>query len=428
MKVKETPWTARVGVVLALVAGVFLLPGLVFGERDAFGFGGSSIHIDDDGDSMSVSITRDGYQAKFEVDAKFALNDAETDVASLAAGGEFGLMEKSGGVKHEYKVEAGKDGALVRSYKRDGKAMPMDAAGKQWLANALPKLLRETGFDADARVGRFLKKGGPAAVFAEIDLIEGDYARASYLGALLAQAKLDGAQLDRAVTLAGKIGSDFEKRRALSAALASQKVDAPRSVALLKVAATIGSDFERAELLVAAAEQLDTDAAVRDAWLAAAEGIGSDFELRRTLVEALDESARDPALVAGVLALAARRMGSDFELRSLLEAATGSIGKDHALAAAYITASTAISSDFERREALCALLDDATLDAGALASLLDAAAGIGSDFERLQVMAQVAPRIAGDAALVARYRELSRELGTHERGEALKALDDATAL
>lgn len=427
MKVKETPVTARVGVVLALVAGVFLLPGLVGGERVAFGGSSTNIHIDDD-DNMSVSITRVGYQAKFAVDAKFALNDAETDVATLAAGGEFRLMEKSGGTKHEYLVEADKAGTLARSYKRDGKALPLDAVGKQWLAGALPKLLRESGVDVDGRVGRFLARGGPDAVFAEIGLIASDYARASYLGALLAQAKLDGPQLDRAVTHAGKIGSDFEKRRALSAALASQRVDAPRSVALLQVASTIGSDFERAELLVAAAEQLDAGDAVRAAWIAAAEGIGSDFELRRTLEEALDEGGKDPALVAAVLELAARRISSDFELRSLLQAATSGIGKDRVQAAAYIAASKAISSDFERREALCALLDDATLDAASLGELLDSAASIDSDFERLQVMQMAAPLVAGDAALTTRYRALSRDLDDHERGEALKALDDATRL
>lgn len=427
MTVKQTPWTARMGVVLALVAGVFLLPGLVGGERVAFGGSSTNIHIGDD-DNLSVSITRSGYQAKFEVDAKFALDAAEADVATLAAGGEFRLMEKSGGTKHEYSVEADRSGALVRSYKRDGKAMPLDAVGKQWLAGALPKLLRESGFDAEARVARFLERGGPDAVFGEIGLIESDYARASYLGALLAQAKLDGPQLDRAVTLAGRIGSDFEKRRALSAALSSQRVDAPRSVALLEVAGTIGSDFERAELLIAAAEQLDASAAVRAAWIAAADGIGSDFELRRTLEEALDEGGADPALVTAVLELAARRMGSDFELRSLLQAATDGIGKDRGMAQAYIAASKSISSDFERREALCALLDDATLDAASLAELLDSTAAIDSDFERLQVMRMAAPLVAGDAALATRYRALSRDLDDHERGEALKALDDATRL
>jgi beta-lactamase regulating signal transducer with metallopeptidase domain len=428
MTVKQTPVTARVGVVVALVAGVFLLPGVVLGERDVFESFGTSIHIDDDGDGVRASIRRNGYQAKLEVDGKYALDDTESDVARLAPGAEFELMEKKGGIKHEYRVEADGKGALTRSYKRDGKAAAFDAAAKQWLAEALPRLMRETGIDAEARVGRFLKRGGAAAVFGEIDLIGADYSKASYLGALLSQAQLSGPELDRALAIASGIGSDYEKRRALSAALTKQKVADPQLAMLLKAGATIGSDFERAELLTAAARHLGADAAVREAWLAAADGIGSDFELRRALAEGVEHRGSDPALVAGALGIAAKRMGSDFELRTLLESAAPGVGADRALADAYLAATRAIDSDFERREALNALLDGSRLDAAGLDGVLTSTAGMGSSFERRQVLEKLASKVAGDAALAKRYREVARGLDDFERGEALKALDDATRM
>jgi hypothetical protein len=53
---------------------------------------------------------------------------------------------------------------------------------------------------------------------------------------------------------------------------------------------------------------------------------------------------------------------------------------------------------------------------------------MGSDFEQREVLSKLAPKIAGDAALSKRYREVARGLGEFERGEALKALDDAMQL
>jgi beta-lactamase regulating signal transducer with metallopeptidase domain/uncharacterized protein YjbI with pentapeptide repeats len=428
MKVKETPLAARVAVVVALAASVFVLPGLAFGGRDvSFGIG-ESIHIDDDQDGTSVSITRKGYQAKLEIEGAYTLDALESDVATLGAGGKFDLYEKKGGVENEYLVKADRAGVLTRSYEHEGKPAPFDAKAKQWLAVALPAIWRETAIDADARVARILKRGGPAAVLAEIDLIGADYGKARYLGALLAQAQLAGADLDRVLVVARGIGSDYEKRSALSVALERQTIDAKQLAMVLQAGATIGSDYERAELLTAAAKRLGTDAAVRDAWLAAADGIGSDYELRRTLQAAIERRDASAQLVAGALAIGGKRIGSDFELRSVLETAAPAVGADAALAGAYLGATEEITSDFERRSALTALLDEAKLDAAAIDGVLTSAAGIGSDFERREVLTRLAPRVAGDATLSKRYREVARGLGDFERGEALKALDDAMQL
>jgi beta-lactamase regulating signal transducer with metallopeptidase domain len=426
MKVKGTPVAARVLVVLALVGGVFVLPGLAFGERiiDT----GDSIHISTDDDESSITISRKGYKAKLEVEGKYALDEAETDVATLSPGGSFKLYENKSGDENEYLVKADRSGALTRSYERDGKATPIDAKAKRWLAEALPRIVRETAFDAEGRVGRILKRGGPAAVLAEIDLIGSDFAKSRYLGALLAKAQLSDADLERALAVARGIKSDYEKRQALSAALERQTVAPAQMTMMLQAGATIGSDYERAELLTAAAKHIGTDAGVREAWLAAADGIGSDYELRRTLETPVDRRDTDAAVVAGVLAVGGRRIESDFELRSLLGSAAPAVGADRALAEAYLSAASSIGSDFERREALVALLDVAKLDSASLGGVLAATAGMGSDFEQRTVLEKLAPRIAGDAELSKRYRDVARGLGEFERGEALKALDDAMQL
>ena len=68
--------------------------------------------------------------------------------------------------------------------------------GKAWLSQILPKVIRQTGFGAASRVARILKAKGPAGVLAEIDLIEGSWAKRIYFTELLKTAarRRDGAR------------------------------------------------------------------------------------------------------------------------------------------------------------------------------------------------------------------------------------------
>jgi hypothetical protein len=84
-----------------------------------------------------------------------------------------------------------------------------------------------------------------------------------------------------------------------------------------------------------------------------------------------------------------------------------------------------LGSDFERRGALVALVEGARLDAANLKQALEATAELGSDFEKRNVLDALAPHVARDPELGRRYREIARGMDAHERGAALRALDDA---
>ena len=155
--------------------------------------------------------------------------------------------------------------------------------------------------------------------FAEVELAGTDFAKAGYLGNLLAKARLTPAELDRAITAMAAIDSDFELRQALARAFDSQEFDEARFFRLLEVASTIESDFERGELLLPLVDRLPDSPAAHEAWLAAASKVGSDFELGRVLARALETELGDAAFTARVLATASERMGSDFELRQTME-------------------------------------------------------------------------------------------------------------
>jgi beta-lactamase regulating signal transducer with metallopeptidase domain len=427
MNTQGIAWPIRVGVIAALVTAPFLLPGCRVGDlRTGHDRVSTRVSISDDGES-SVTVRRAGYSLVMESSGKATFAEDESDLATLEAGAVFTLTERLSGVKHAYVVKADGAGALSRAYSRDDKAMPMDATARQWLAAALPRMFRESGHDAGARVDRLLARGGPARVLAEVALAGSDHAKADYLGRLLRVATLDTAEIGLALAAATGIGSDYELSRALGLALETQPLDAPRFTLLLNAANRIGSDHDRAELLTAAAKRLPANADARAAWLAAAAQIGSDYELRRSLAAALEPRDHDPGCAPALVALAAERLGSDFELRSLLETVAPRAA-DPALAAAYLAAVRRLDSDFERRTALITLLDKCRLDTVNLQGALDAAAGLGSDFEKRTVLAALAGRVAADPVLNRRYREVARTMNDFERGAALQALDDAMGI
>ena len=354
----KSTWPARAGALAVLSAGIFLLPGCGPAGFGEIGGGSStSISISDDGDTR-MSVRRPGYSMKMESDGELTFAGDESDVAALSAGGTFSLTEKVAGVEHVYKVKADAAGRLERTFSRDGDELALDAEARQWLAEALPRMFRESGLDADARVGRLLARGGPELVLAEIDLAVSDHAKSTYLGRLLGTVQLDAQQFERALASAAKLGSDHELRTALELGLSTQALDSARVTALL-----------------ATAKQLD----------------------------------------------------SDFELRSLLERVAPR-GGDPEVAASYLSAARELDSDFERRSALVALLEGAKLDGAGLAEALEVASGLGSDFEKRTVLELLASSVAADPDLNRRYRDVARGMSDFERGEALRALDDAMSI
>ncbi len=319
--------------------------------------GGQSASISISDDDASVRVKRSGYSLILRAEGKMSFQADESDLATLEAGGKFDLSEKLDGVLREYEVRADRSGQLTREFFLEGKLIEPDAAAQEWLAAALPRMFRESGFDAEARVGRLLARGGPELVLQEVDLAGTDYAKGSYLRLLLEQAELDATQAERTLLSAAKIDSDYELSQFLQRSLKS----------------------------------LPAGSAPQAGWLAAARQLDSDYELGQAIQEALKRSGSDETFTTALVGLAAEQLDSDYELGQVLQRVAKQ-AMSPALAAAYLTAAGELGSDYERR---CAL-------------------------------EECASSVAADPELNRRYRELSRSMGDYDRGQALKALDDAT--
>lgn len=415
------PATRRTALTLALAAAI-ALPGLAVSTYAPPAQAGWFENIFEGGsESYSYRASENGESLSVKQRGKVGFNEAETDVVHLAAGAELRIEETKGGITREIRFH-GVDGKIVRDYEVEGDEKALDAEGRAWLAGLLPRVLRESGIDADARGKRFLARGGADALLSEIEKIKGDYAARRYLEVLFENTALDAAQLKRALTAADGIDSDYELRQALVTAFDSQKLTPEHQAQVLASATSIGSDFELAELLSHFAETQPVQGAALPAWQRALATIGSDFEHRRVL-DALVERGRNTPGAARIALESAADIGSDFELRQVLENAAPATRLDTATQAAWFRAAAGLGSDFEHRSALEAVIKAGPVDVALANDVIDSLAEIGSDFEARQVLEALAGKMPADATLIARYRAAARDLGDFERGQAEKALD-----
>jgi beta-lactamase regulating signal transducer with metallopeptidase domain len=419
MKLSSIPKRWRWGAAVAALCALIALPGVLIVARDSdaslsitYRQGGSTYR------TLSTMPTP-GERLRIEVDGDVEFNARESDVVRLGPNAYVEIEETRGAVTRMIRI-VGKDGRIVHQYSVGQTVRPFDDDGRAWLAQKIPDIFRMTGFDAERRAKRILSQGGPARLIAEIDAINGDYARAEYLGQLFAQAQLDEPQFAKAMTQVEVIESDFEKRRALEIALERDLFTPAYQTRLLTIAAGFESDFERAEWLSQAIPRFEIGEAERVEWTTMLNTFDSDFERRRTL-ERVIEAGRPQATAIAIALQSARAMDSDFERRSLLEKAAGSgIGiADND----YLQVVDAMGSDFEQREALLALIKSGMPSRERSDAILRSARGIESEFERSQVLDALAAKMPDDAELIRSYRGLIRGMSNEARGSAERALD-----
>lgn len=330
------------------------------------------------GSSTEIEISRPGYALNFSADGDFSFNAAETDLAGLDD--EAALEEERDGVTRRVEFEA--DGNTIsHRYTVDGDLVAFEPAGRQWLAQAIPRVLRETGLNAEARAARLYAAGGSEAVLNEVDQIGSTHGRSAYLTALFNLGTLSAPALERALTQSLALDSDYNLRSTLEALLARQTLSSPQQGRMLERTAQLDSDYERRLLLIAVLPQLQADAA--GAWFAALQPMSSDYE-RRMALEAWLGSRTDPP---GQALDALQAMQSDYERRVVLEALAQRVS-GAAEARHYVAAASAMSSDYERRMALQALASR-PLTADMAGAIRDGASQIHSDYERAQVLEQL---------------------------------------
>jgi beta-lactamase regulating signal transducer with metallopeptidase domain len=406
--------------------------------------------------SGNFTWSNNGEKLQVNYEGTFEFTDDDTDVRSLSPGGHLKIREVRMMRDRSIEFRADASGKIERRFWSGSSERPYEPEGRQWLAEVLPRFIRQTGIGAPQRVARFLRQGGVPAVLDEITRIEGSWARRTYYAELLKSDQVDARATEQILTRVGKdidsdfelasllissadkllvneaarkayfdaarsIESDFELRRVLSSALKKGPVSPEVLAGVLDTSLSIDSDFEAASLLIQIAKLQPIDTRTRDGFFKAAAGIESDFEQRRVLNEMAANPESGPETVAAVLAVAPE-IDSDFEAASLLLTVLKSHAVEGTLRVPFFKAVSTIDSAFERGRVLKTVAKRTDASNETIVEILRATQPMGSSFEASQVLLAVAGshQIKGEARDL--YITAAERLGNFEQGQVLAAL------
>jgi hypothetical protein len=338
--------------------------------------------------SGTVSWSRDGETLVVEYRGAFTLNETDTDIVTMAPGARVRISDGRWLRSRSIEFTADASGNITRRYFAGSGERPFEPEGREWLAQVLPRFVRQSAMFAKDRVARFLRKGGVDAVLTEISQIEGSYGKRVYLTQLVRQATIDPASARRVLDQAGR---------------------------------EIDSDYELATLLIDSADRLLVDEATRQAYLDAARTLESDYEMRRAYTAALKRGTTSPALIASLLE-ASRALDSDYEAATVLLDVLKSHPIEGEARAPFLEALATVDSSYEKGRVLQALVRQDAVSADTLLGVVEAAARIESDHESAQVLIAAARSHALSGPARDAYIRAAERLGNHDRDRSLAVL------
>ncbi len=371
-----------------LMVFALLLVGVALSVASAQQSGSStrtSVHVNND--DWVMNRRENGRELRIRIKGKPEFTDDYSDLKALPAGGSLRVEETRGSTTRKLEIETDASGNQRRSYYVQGKAHEFDSEARQWLSVLLLEMVRQSGFDAERRVGRIFAQGGAGAVLDEVSRINSDYAKRVYLRELMANHQIDSVAAQRVVQIAARemssdhekrqvlarvaekhlddqkvlsefiaaiatINSDYERGQTLAAVLKRGSLTADQLKSVLQSVAGISSDYEKAQALIRIANAYPAEAAAQPAFFDAVGGINSDYEHSRVLLALLRGKPSGEALKLALKSTAS--ISSDYEkARVLLQVAA--LGKDdEEIRRALVEASKSISSDYERGRVLSA--------------------------------------------------------------------------
>jgi len=376
-----------------------------------------------DGGTMNVRIAIDGDSFDIKSDGAIDLAPDGSGVTAVADGGYLDIRRR-GSAGRRVRFE-GEHGSVARQFFSGNDEQPWSPEADRFVAEVMPIVLRETGINADERVSWLLANRGQLGLLDEIDLIRSDFVQRIYTERYAQSTEIAPADFLRLMKIAEtNMGSDFDLRTTLTSVYDAQLPTSDRLIALLDAGRSISSDFDARTLLEAVGPRMSAGEAAASAYLEVAATIGSDFDLRLALAPIVRQPGLADTFVVRALETAGEEIGSDFDLRTLLGEAATRVGHSDELARAFTTAANTIGGDFDHREALLTLANDADLTPAGWQMLLESARAIGGAFDCATLLVAVAPRLPGDADVIAAYRATLATIGgDFDRQRAAAAIE-----
>ena len=325
---------------------------------------GQSVTIQPDGQAFSDNqkirkiSTSNGFQSfNIEFKGKIEVTDDDKDVKAISPGGYLEISKTTFGSKRSLLIEATSSG-LKKEYYEGRSKVNFEPAGKQWLAEILPEVVRSTGIAAESRINRYFKQGGIEAVINEIDRLESDHVRATYGNILLKRPGLSDKDLIEAVNgLAKEISSDYYLADMLSNHTDRFLKNDKTADAYFDAVGQIGSDYYASVVLKGALQNTEVPTSSMPKIMLATKNIGSDYYQSVVLTNVLDRDNLDGAVLAEVISTT-RSIGSDYYQTQILSKAMEKKQLSDESFNSLLDAISDVSSDYYMTTVFTKLLDN----------------------------------------------------------------------
>lgn len=424
----------------------------------ADGEGRRSTRMDSDRQRTRIEWEVGDCRVDIELRGDIRFGDDDRTIVSMADGARLEIEEDDRGDTRWLRLDGTGGGDFTARYRVDGDERPFEPEGRQWLAEVLPALFRETTLDADNRVDRLLARGGVDGVLAEIGQMTSDHVIGTYYALLASRESLSVEQTRRVLEIAmERVESDHYRYEILKGVLETRGLPESLRAPYLAATADIESDHYKAEALTGALERADLDPATleavlatasadiesdhylagilmglvaeaplsdegREAFLQALQSVGSDHYRAEVLAAFLDVGDLSADEVAEVLDLS-RLVESDHYQAELLQRVARDFDLDGPARAAFLRSAARMESDHYVGQTALALMNHDEVGPTEVDLVLDLAAGVESDHERAEILLTLVRIDALSDEARPRFLELAREMGSrHYRDQVLAAV------
>ena len=333
--------------------------------------------------TSTIEITNKDLHLKLECTGNITLNDSETAIANISAGGM--LTYSKNGSRLE--AESNNDGSISYRLHDKGKELsPQSEEGAKFIAAVIKELI-SFGVDAEHHVDRIYRRGGTDAVLAEIGKLSSDYVKQLYFQELFTIGSLTTAEMNEAAKGMAAMHGNYEKGQLLQKFAKAYLVNIQTVQAYFDAARTIGGDYEKSQVLQAALSEHPGNSAMEQL-LKVAATVGGDFEKGQVLQAALTGPVTDTT-VGQLLAVAATISG-DFEKAQVLKKVTRVDRLTEENCNRLLSDADAIQGAFEKAGVLREVITSDSLSNNSFNRLLEVAGHINSVYEKSGVLKALA--------------------------------------
>lgn len=352
----------------------------------------------------------------------FRLSEDEKDIEWMEEGARVTISD---GILFRSTIELrGVNGRIDRTFSKNGIRRDYEPEGRLFLVTAIDRMIKRSGLFAKERVAKYLKRGGPEAVLAEIDeLGDSSYTHRIYYTELARQAELSESLLTRILQrVPAEMASDYDKATLFTQIAKLASVTEAHRVQVARAVRNISSDYDQRRTLTAIMEVQPLPAAVAAAVLDAAGSINSNYDRSLVLVEVAERGGLTPATTTAFMGLV-RSMTSSYDQRRVLTAVSsqGSLPPD--VASEAIKSAGAMSSSHDQSETLLKLIDRGGLTDASADSFFQSASRVSSSHDLSRVLRRVVDQPSmSDRLLEGVLRTAMRISSSHDRANLLEAM------